>query len=72
MGAGAIVWKVADTGHALMTAIPGEIIGEIQIWTQPTDAMNDYGRYKMSVGPMLKEYDRSRNPTTGLIFTFSF
>jgi hypothetical protein len=71
LGAGAIVWKVADTSHALVTAIPGEIIGEIQIWTQPKDPLSDYSGYKMSVGPMLKEYDRSRSPTTGLIFTFS-
>jgi hypothetical protein len=72
LAAGAIVWKVADTSHALTTAIPGILIGEIQLWTQPISPMDDYDRYKLLVGPMLKEYDHSRNPTTGLIFTFSF
>lgn len=71
--AGAIVWKVADTGHALATAIPGEIIGEIQLWTTPGEPLNDLDQYKIKFGPMyVQQTSRTHSPTTGLALTVSF
>jgi hypothetical protein len=70
--AGLIVWRVADTSHALATAIPGTVIGEIQLWTTPQQPVRDFDQYKMHFSPLVRQGDRSRSPTTGLIFTFSF
>jgi len=70
--AGLVVWRAADTRHALTTAIPGEIIGEIQLWTVPRQPVLDFDRYKAQFSPLLLQSGRSRSPITGVMFTFGF
>jgi hypothetical protein len=70
--AGLLVRRLADTRHALTTAIPGEIIGEMQLWTTPSQPMADFDKYKVQFGPLLLETEHSRVPATGLMCTLRF
>ena len=70
--AGLITWKVGGRGRALQTAIPGEIIGEIQLWTTPSGPMADWDKYKIKFSPLLAETGHTQNPAYGLMFTLPF
>lgn len=70
--AGLIVSRVADTRHALITAIPGEVIGEAQIWTTPTQPIADSDRYKLQFGPLVQQTEGAPVPEAGLMATFKF
>jgi len=70
--AGLIVWRVADARHALTTAIPGEIIGEMQLWTMPKQPMADFDQYEVQFGPLPLQTEGPVIPATGLTFTYKF
>jgi hypothetical protein len=70
--AGLIVWRVGGRSRALATAVPGEIIGEIQLWTTPGEPLTDFGRYKVQFSPLLIETGRARSPATGVMASFRF
>jgi len=48
LAAGLTIWLAFDRSvvDGLITFLPGMAIGELQIWTQPTRAINDYETYK--------------------------
>ena len=66
MAAGLIVWGLADSRRALLTAIPGEIIGEAQIWTTPTGPIADWEGYRVKFGPFLSSSSKEGIPATGI------
>jgi hypothetical protein len=70
--AGLIVWKTADTRHALITAIPGEIVGEAQIWSTPGQPMKDYDKYQLQFGPLLPGSQQTDIPASGLMVSLRF
>lgn len=70
--AGLIVWRTADTHHALLTAIPGEVIGEMQLWTTPRQPIGDFEQYTVRFGPLLLQAEDSAIPAAGLTFSFRF
>lgn len=70
--AGLIVLRVGGTGRALATAIPGEIIGEMQIWTTPSQPIADYNQYNIRFSPLLAETGHAQSPAGGLIVSFAF
>ena len=69
--AGLLVEKIADTRHALITAIPGEIIGEIQLETTPSQPLADREQYQLQFGP-LRATEGSQVPATGVMATLRF
>lgn len=48
LAAGLTIWLAFDRSvvDGLITFLPGMAVGELQIWTQPTGAINDYDKYK--------------------------
>jgi hypothetical protein len=70
--AGLIVWRIADTGHALITAIPGEVIGEVQLWTTPHGPADDLKQYKVQFGPMVQPTGNEHDPAVGVMMKLGF
>ncbi len=48
--AGIAVWQFADLPHAYRTVLPGILIGEAQLWTQPQAPANDLSDYRSRYG----------------------
>lgn len=70
--AGVIVSRLGGTGRALATAIPGEIIGELQLWTTPSGPIDDYRQYRIRFSPMLAETGHPQSPAGGVQAFLSF
>ena len=48
--AGLAIWQLADLPHAYRTVLPGLLIGEAQIWTQPHGPAGDAADYRENFG----------------------
>ena len=63
--AGGVIWALAGSSRALITAVPGEVIGEIQLWTTPRQPARDYGLYQVHFSPMVNLSNRDNNQIIG-------
>jgi hypothetical protein len=69
--AGALIWRFGSFARALEAAIPGELIGEAQIWTLPHQPANDYDDYRLQFRPLIQT-DRSKSSTLGVQAAWHF
>jgi hypothetical protein len=49
--AGLVIWQVADFRHAWQSTIPGVVVGEIQLFTQPWQPADDLNAYRTEFAP---------------------
>jgi len=68
--AGAVVWSLAGFNRAFMTAVPGELIGELQLWTMPRQPIDGLEAYQVQFSPMLRQTKDTRDTTVGLRLTW--
>ncbi len=64
--AGGVVWALSGFSRALITAVPGELIGEIQLWTTPGQPSHDYAAYQVHFSPMLNLSSRDNSQLIGV------
>lgn len=64
--AGGVVWALAGPHRALITAVPGELIGEIQLWTTPGQPSRDYRDYRVQFSPMMQMSSRDNSQLIGV------
>lgn len=50
LGGGGVIWAFADLDHAALSAIPGILIGELQLWTIPQGPAGDWDSYRSRIG----------------------
>jgi hypothetical protein len=72
LAAGLIVWRTSGRSQALVTAIPGEIIGEIQLYTTPSQPIADFDQYRLRFSPLLLETERNHTPAAGVMASLRF
>lgn len=70
--AGGIIWALAGSNRALITAVPGEIIGEMQLWSTPGQPARDYKSYSVQFSPMAQMSTREKNMRLGVDARWSF
>ncbi len=64
--AGGVVWVLSGFSRALITAVPGELIGEIQLWTTPEQPSHDYAAYQVHFSPMMSLSSRDNSQLIGV------
>jgi len=70
--AGGLVWALAGVHRGLITAVPGMLIGEIQLWTTPGQPADDYKRYQVQFSPMVSLSSQKKDPVLGLTARWRF
>jgi len=70
--AGGIVWGLGGFNRGFITAVPGVLVGELQLWTIPGQPAQDYHDYQVHFSPMIQQTNQSKTPTVGLVATWQF
>ena len=70
--AGSLSWRFGSFARGLATAVPGIIIGEIQLWTIPSGVAHRYDAYKVTFKPMPQLSDNPKDTIYGVHLGVAF